>query len=119
MRSFRPQGDGRYLERRRLLDLLPDRPGYVVCLEAPYGYGKSVLASQWAAELERAGWRAVWLSARHLGVRELLATHLGLSAGAPLPAVLDTLRPGRALVVYQGAGRAGRHQDPAAPLPAR
>lgn len=111
MRSFRPQVDGRYLERRRLLDLLPDRPGYVVCLEAPYGYGKSVLASQWAAELERAGWRAVWLSARHLGVRELLATHLGLSAGAPWPALLDTLWTGRTLVVIEELERLDDHEE--------
>src|SRR5690606_41935379 len=64
MHGFRPQADARYLERRRLLDRLPDEPGYVVWLEAPYGYGKSVLTSQWARELEDGGWSVVWLSGR-------------------------------------------------------
>lgn len=52
MIGFRPRSTALFLERPRLLRLLPEEPGYVVWLEAPYGYGKSVLTSQWAARLE-------------------------------------------------------------------
>uniref|UniRef100_A0A7C2C057 Uncharacterized protein n=1 Tax=Thermus islandicus TaxID=540988 RepID=A0A7C2C057_9DEIN len=35
-----------YLERQRLLELLPEAPGFAIWLEAPAGFGKSVLAGQ-------------------------------------------------------------------------
>lgn len=52
-----------YLQRERLLSLLPEEPGFVVLLEAPAGFGKSVLAGQLAGRL---GIRTLWASA-HLG----------------------------------------------------
>lgn len=99
--SFRPQVDGRYLARPRLLARLPDAPGYVVSLEAPYGYGKSVLASQWAAHLTQAGWRTTWLAAVGRSPRALLATELGLPAGSPWRALLDQLWSQPTLLVLE------------------
>ena len=99
--SFRPQADGRYLARPRLVDRLPDAPGFVVSLEAPYGYGKSVLASQWAARLEDAGWRTTWLAAGGRPPRSLLATELGLPAGSPWSALLDLLWSRPTLLVLE------------------
>jgi DNA-binding SARP family transcriptional activator len=99
--SFRPQADGRYLARPRLVDRLPDAPGFVVALEAPYGYGKSVLASQWAARLEAGGWRTAWLAAGGREPRALLATELGLPAGSPWSALLDLLWSQPTLLVLE------------------
>ena len=99
--SFRPQADGRYLARPRLVDRLPDAPGFVVSLEAPYGYGKSVLASQWAARLEAAGWRTTWLAVGGRSPRSLLATELGLPAGSPWSAMLDLLWSRPTLLVLE------------------
>ncbi len=99
--SFRPQADGHYLARPRLVDRLPDAPGFVVSLEAPYGYGKSVLASQWAARLEAGGWRATWLAAGGRGPRTLLTTELGLPAGSPWSALLDLLWSQPTLLVLE------------------
>lgn len=65
-----------YLERKRLLDLLPEEPGFAVWLEAPAGFGKSVLAGQLAARL---GLRTLWASALLGEPRDLLAQALGLS----------------------------------------
>jgi len=101
MHGFRPQADARYLERRRLLDRLPDEPGYVVWLEAPYGYGKSVLTSQWARELEDGGWSVVWLSGRYADLRGTVAAVLGAPARSPWPVVLDVLFAGRTLAVLE------------------
>jgi len=64
-----------YLERKRLLDLLPEEPGFAVWLEAPAGFGKSVLAGQLAARL---GLRTLWASALLGEPRDLLAQALGL-----------------------------------------
>ena len=62
MLGLRPKNSTLYVKRERLLKRLPQEAGYVVHLEAPYGYGKSVLAMQWAEELEADGWRVIWLS---------------------------------------------------------
>src|SRR5690606_4434002 len=91
MFSVRPAESPHHLPRPRLLELLPDQAGFVVWLEAPYGYGKSVLASQWAWELEDRGWRVVWLSLAERGARSAIAQRLDLPASAPWAALLDEL----------------------------
>lgn len=101
MTSFRPQADDRYLARPRLLDRLPEEPGFVVWLEAPYGYGKSVLASQWALHLEEGGWRTTWLAAGGRAPRSLIATELGLPAGSPWSVTLDLLWSQPTLLVLE------------------
>ena len=63
----------------------------MVWLEAPYGYGKSVLASQWSATLEVEGWRVLWSAASASDVRRTVANSLGLPADSPWEAVLATL----------------------------
>jgi len=72
-----------------------------VWLEAPYGYGKSVLASQWAQSLEAQGWRVAWLAAGGSEPRSLLASGLGLPGGSPWSAVLDALWSQRTLLVLE------------------
>ncbi len=109
--SFRPQPDGRYLARPRLLELLPEAPGFVVWLEAPYGYGKSVLASQWARHLEEGGWRTTWLAAGGHEPRSLLATELGLPAGSPWSATLDELWSRPTLLVLEDLEGLDEHED--------
>lgn len=101
MIGFRPRADERYLTRPRLLDMLPDESGFVVWLEAPYGYGKSVLASQWATRLEEHGRRTVWLAIAGRDPRQSVAAELGLPAGAPWPAVLDALWSEPTLLVFE------------------
>lgn len=64
--------------RPRLLDRLPDSPGWSVWLEAAYGYGKSVLAAQWAEELETGGWRVSWVAVDDRGVKAAIANLVGL-----------------------------------------
>lgn len=44
-------------------------------LEAPYGYGKNVLMSQWAEQLESEGWRVLWLSVQRHDVKTWLVDH--------------------------------------------
>ena len=78
-----------YLERERLLSLLPEEPGFVVLLEAPAGFGKSVLAGQLSARL---GLRTLWASARLGEPRALLARALDLPEEAPWGAVVAALR---------------------------
>lgn len=99
MQSFRPVVE-RYVRRDRLLDLLPSDNGYVVWLEAPYGYGKSVLASQWARDLEADGWRSLWLAPKS-DLLKLLAEALAMPAEAPPNAVLDELTGVPTLVVLE------------------
>jgi pimeloyl-ACP methyl ester carboxylesterase/tetratricopeptide (TPR) repeat protein len=102
MLNLRPRLSPHYLERPRLLARLPDTPGRVVWLEAPFGYGKSVLAAQWASRLEEGGLRVVWLSlALGLEVRKALAQALGLPPGVPWGAVLEALAEGPSLVVLE------------------
>lgn len=82
MSELRLRDTDRFLARERLLARLPDQPGFVVWLQAPYGYGKSVLAAQWALRLEAQHWRVLWCSAAHGGTRESLARLLALPAAA-------------------------------------
>jgi ATP/maltotriose-dependent transcriptional regulator MalT len=101
MLGLRPKVSQLYLERRRLLDMLPDEAGHVVWLEAPYGYGKSVLASQWAEVLEREGWRTVWLSLPGHDARTALCRVLELSAATPWGVVLECLWERPTLLVLE------------------
>lgn len=101
MLSFRPAPDGHYLARPRLLDELPDRPGFVVWLEAPYGYGKSVLASQWAEQLHVSGWRVMWLAAAEREPRAQLAAHVGLPGSSSWSLILDTVWQEPTLLVLE------------------
>ena len=87
-----------YLERKRLLDLLPEEPGFAVWLEAPAGFGKSVLAGQLAARL---GLRTLWASALLGEPRDLLAQALGLPREAPWGAVVAALGEAPSLVVLE------------------
>lgn len=79
------------MPRPRLLERLPDAPGYVVWLEAPYGYGKSVLSMQWAERLETDGWRVVWLSLAGREALPVLASAVDLPASSTWGATLDAL----------------------------
>ncbi|WP_038059092.1 BTAD domain-containing putative transcriptional regulator [Thermus amyloliquefaciens] len=87
-----------YLERRRLLDLLPEAPGFAVYLEAPAGFGKSVLAGQLASRLHL---RTLWASALLGEPKELLAKALGLPEGVPWGAVVEALKEEPSLVVLE------------------
>ncbi len=101
MLAVRPTPTTRYVERPRLLSRLPDSPGFVVWLEAPYGYGKSVVTMQWAEHLETDGWRVLWFS---LAGREPLAAlqgALGLPSEAPWGTVLEQLWSERTLLVLE------------------
>ncbi len=101
MIGFRPKPSELFLERPRLLRLLPEEPGYVVWLEAPYGYGKSVLVSQWVNKLEQDGWRVVWLGLVEGDPRPGLAAALGLPDAAPWRSVLASLAVERTAVVLE------------------
>lgn len=101
MFSVRPTATPYYLRRPRLLEQLPDAAGFVVWLEAPYGYGKSVLASHWAATLEGEGWRVLWLSLPGGRARSALAQRLNLPATAPWGIINDELWNGQTLVVLE------------------
>lgn len=111
MISFRPVVDGRYVRRPRLLDLMPDTPGYVVLLEAPYGYGKSVLASQWAGELEEQGWRTIWLAMEGSNPKQRIASALNLPVDLPWAGIFDTLWSERTLLVLEDLESLGDDQD--------
>ncbi len=110
MMSFRPE-TSRYLARPRLLEMLPKAPGRVVWLEAPYGYGKSVLASQWAAELEAQSWRVVWQAVDAQGVRNTVAAGLGVPAGSPWAAILETLWAEPTLLVLEDLENLEDHEE--------
>ncbi|MFN3368606.1 MAG: transcriptional regulator [Thermus sp.] len=87
-----------YLERKRLLELLPEEPGFAVHLEAPAGYGKSVLAGQLAAQL---GLRTLWASTLLGEPRVLLAKALDLPQEVPWGGVVEALRAEPTLVILE------------------
>jgi DNA-binding SARP family transcriptional activator len=87
--------------RPRLLDRLPDSPGWIVWLEAAFGYGKSVLAAQWAEGLESDGWRVLWVSVDGRGVKGSVAALLGLPAESAWSALRRELWSGSTLLVLE------------------
>ncbi len=101
MINLRPKPSGLYLQRDRLLNALPQESGFVVWLEAPYGYGKSVLASQWADQLEKDNWRVLWLALQGRSCKAALALVLNLPQDAPWGAILEDLWQVETLVVLE------------------
>jgi len=89
--DLRPKLNAHFLERSQLLDGLPEEAGFTVWLHAPYGYGKSVLAAQWAARLETVGWRVRWLDLFGRDLKGALARAAGLPGGVPWPVLLEEL----------------------------
>ena len=78
------------LGRPRLSRLLPEEGGYAVCLEAPYGSGKSVLLGQWQARLEHMNWRVV--RPLHSGSDLLGALSASLECDPSWNAVLENFK---------------------------
>ncbi|AEB12200.1 BTAD domain-containing putative transcriptional regulator [Marinithermus hydrothermalis] len=101
MTGLRPKPSIRYLVRPRLLRRLPDDPGYVVWLQAPYGYGKSVLASQWADRLEAEAWRVIWIALARRKLRPALAQALALPPNTPWDVLTEALWHAPTLVVLE------------------
>ena len=87
-----------YLERKRLLERLPEEPGFAIHLEAPAGFGKSVLAGQLAAQL---GLRTLWASSLLGEPRSLLAKALDLPQEVPWGGVVEALRAEPTLVILE------------------
>ncbi len=87
-----------FLLRERLLAMVPASSGYVVLLQAPAGFGKSVLAGQLAARL---GWRALWISSLLGEPKVLLARALGLPPEAPWGSLVEALAQEPTLVVLE------------------
>jgi DNA-binding SARP family transcriptional activator len=101
MIGLRPKASNLFLERPRLLRMLPEEAGYVIWLEAPYGYGKSVLTSQWASKLEADAWRVVWIALLGEDPRPVLARALELPTNAPWSVVLESLWSVPSLVILE------------------
>jgi LuxR family maltose regulon positive regulatory protein len=81
-------GLGFLLERRRLLDRLRGAGTPLVLLQAPAGYGKSVLLAQWA-RLEPLPFRSIALTPAHNDPGLLLAALIeALAPVDPLPAAV-------------------------------
>jgi DNA-binding SARP family transcriptional activator len=99
--GFRPKPSALFLERPRLLRLLPEEAGYVVWLEAPYGYGKSVLTAQWASKLEADGWRVIWLALLEGDPSLALAASLGLPETASWAALLTALAKTKTVLIFE------------------
>ncbi len=99
-----------YLKRPRLLERLPRTPGYALVLEAPFGYGKTVLLSQWIQAIPEL--RAIWITLLpDDDPKRVLEEALGLPKGSPWRAILaDIADPPTALVLDD-------LQDPAAVAP--
>lgn len=87
-----------YIDRPRLLKMLPAEVGYAIWLQAPAGFGKSVLAGQLAAGL---GWRTFWASSLLGSPKELLARALELPPRVPWAAIVETLAQQPSLVVLE------------------
>ncbi|RIH90028.1 Tetratricopeptide repeat protein [Meiothermus luteus] len=87
-----------FLVRERLLELLPMTTGYVVLLQAPAGFGKSVLAGQLAARL---GWRTLWASSLLGDPKDQVARALGLPSEAPWAPLIETLAQEPTLLVLE------------------
>lgn len=83
----------------------------MVWLEAPYGYGKSVLASQWAASLEPEGWRVIWLAADADDLRRTVADGLSLPTSSPWGAVLETLWSEPTVLVLEDLENLADHEE--------
>ncbi len=101
MIGVRPTPTARYVPRPRLLARLPDAPGHVVWLEAPYGYGKSVLTMQWAERLEAEGWRVVWASLAGREPLSVLARALEAPSATSWGAALEALWSTPTLLVLE------------------
>lgn len=101
MIGVRPTPTARYVARPRLLARLPDAPGHVVWLEAPYGYGKSVLTMQWAERVEAEGWRVVWASLAGRAPLAVLSRALDAPAATSWGALLEALWSEPTLVVLE------------------
>ena len=78
-----------WLPRPRLLRFVPEEAGYVLRLEAPFGFGKSVLLRQAGAHLSDLGFRVIGTGGPAL--RPALAARLELPAGAEWPLLLPAL----------------------------
>jgi hypothetical protein len=87
-----------YIERPRLLEALPNEVGYVIWLQAPAGFGKSVLAGQLASRL---GWPTYWASSLLGDPKDQLARALGLPNQVPWAAITKTLAEKPCLVVLE------------------
>ncbi|MCS7195033.1 MAG: transcriptional regulator [Meiothermus sp.] len=87
-----------FLVRERLLDALPTATGYVVWLQAPAGFGKSVLAGQLAARL---GWRTLWASSLLGDPKDQIARALGLPSEAPWAPLTEALAREPTLLVLE------------------
>lgn len=95
----------RHVYRDRLIGVLPDAAGHVVWFHAPLGYGKSILAAQWAESLESGGWRVLWTAMLGMSVQQTVATALRLPARAPWAVIQAELaREPTLLVVEDLAG---------------
>lgn len=101
MQGLRPKFSNFHIERPRLLNALPEEAGYVVWLEAPYGYGKSVLASQWADKLEEDNWRIYWLSLAGRDPKSALSKMLNLPEFAPWGIILEQLWEQPSLLILE------------------
>jgi len=94
----RPLPEAHYLQRPRLLLPLPKEPGYLVVAAAPFGFGKSVLLSQWSETVRPR--RRLWvLLYPGDDPRARVAAALNLPANAPWPAVLAELEKEPTLLV--------------------
>ncbi len=105
MRLGRPLPPSLYLSRPRLLEKLPREPGYLVLLEAPYGYGKSVLLGQWAEALEH--FRRLWIALLPgEDPKARLIEALELPPQAPWRAIYRELEKRPTLLIFDDLGDA-------------
>jgi DNA-binding SARP family transcriptional activator len=114
--GFRPKPSALFLERPRLLRLLPEEAGYIVWLEAPYGYGKSVLTAQWANQLEADGWRVIWLALLEGDPSLALAASLGLPEHSAWTVLLAALASTKTVVILEDLEKSPEVLDSLGPL---